>query len=405
MTIDTRKNKAGEVTGYRLRVCVGRDEQYKQVWRTCTIPRPEGLTPAKERKEVQRIADEWEAAQKEEYQRTNAKTDKSKITFADFIETRWIPDHVLDGAHKPAGVTFYKYISTVIIAYFGRKKQLTQIDTESVKRFIGYLNKEARTQKGEPYSAETRVHVYNALRNILNYAKRMHYIKNNPCDDLLEKEKPHKEKKAIDFLDPEQAREFLYYLDSEPFFWRVFVNVLLTCGLRRGECVGLQWRDIDDINPNEPTLSISRNVTIDRNSPEKYSIGTTKTGVDRVIPLSSRVYGLLMDLKHEREEQLQAELSPDTFIFCRDGEPLKPLYPTSPTKWLRRFVERHDLPDISPHDLRHSAATIAMEAGASLKQVQQLLGHSNATVTMQFYAGVSRGAARATVDGIERILG
>ena len=59
-TIEERKDKKGKVTGYRFRTCVGRDEQYKQVWRTVTISRPEGLTPAKERKEVERRADEWE---------------------------------------------------------------------------------------------------------------------------------------------------------------------------------------------------------------------------------------------------------------------------------------------------------------------------------------------------------
>ena len=73
-TIDTRRNKQGDITGYRLRACVGRDEQYKQVWRTCTIPRPEGLTPAKEKKEVQRMADEWEKEQKADYEKIRTKS-------------------------------------------------------------------------------------------------------------------------------------------------------------------------------------------------------------------------------------------------------------------------------------------------------------------------------------------
>ena len=58
-TIVEKKNKAGEIVSYKLMVCVGRDEQYKQVWRTTTISRPEGLTPVKERKEIERQADAW----------------------------------------------------------------------------------------------------------------------------------------------------------------------------------------------------------------------------------------------------------------------------------------------------------------------------------------------------------
>ena len=72
-TISPKKNKQGVVTGYKIRSCVGRDEQYKQVWRTTTISRPDGLTPARERKEIERLADSWEQAQKAEYEKTHAK--------------------------------------------------------------------------------------------------------------------------------------------------------------------------------------------------------------------------------------------------------------------------------------------------------------------------------------------
>ena len=63
-TITTKKDKAGNVTGYKVTLCVGRDEANKQIWRTCTLKMPEGLTPAKERKEVERQADAWAEAEK-----------------------------------------------------------------------------------------------------------------------------------------------------------------------------------------------------------------------------------------------------------------------------------------------------------------------------------------------------
>lgn len=401
-TIDTRKNKSGEVTGYRLRACVGRDEQYKQVWRTCTIPRPEGLTPAKEKKEVQRIADEWETAQKAEYERTHAKTDKDKITLADFIENHWWADHVMDGTHTPSSISFYKYMSDDILAYFGQKKQLKTIDAETVKRYIKYLGTEARTKAGRPYSKTSIQHHFSTLRNILEYARRFHYIQSDPCQDLSQKEKPHRDAKKVDFLGVDKAREFMRCLESEPLFWRVYLNVLITCGLRRGECTGLQWRDID---PDKLTMSVERNVTIDRNSPDKYRVGSTKTGVARTVPLSPRVYSLLMELKREQEERYSTKMFPTMFIFCRASDPRKPTYPTEPTRWQRKFVKRHNLPDVSPHDLRHTAATLALESGASLKQVQELLGHSDPSTTMSFYVGLTEAAQRRTTEGIESLLG
>lgn len=401
-TIDTRKNKKGEITGYRLRACVGRDEQYKQVWRTCTISRPEGLTPAKEKKEVQRLADEWEKDQKAEYERTHSKEDRDKITLADFIKNHWWPDHVMDGTHTPSSISFFGYMSDDIIDYFGQKKRLNQVDAESIKRYIKYLNTTARTKQGKPYSTTTVQHHFSTLRNILEYARRFHYIQSNPCQDLSQKEKPHRDAKKVDFLDVDKAREFMRCLDGEPLFWRAFTNVLITCGLRRGECVGLQWQDID---PDKLTLTVSRNVTLDKNSPDKIRVGSTKTGEDRTVPISNRVYSILMELKREQEGRLQIKMFPGAFIFCRDADPRKPIYPTEPTRWQRKFVKRHNLPDVSPHDLRHTAATLALEAGANLKEVQQLLGHTDPSTTMAFYTGVTEEAQRRTVEGIESLIG
>ena len=148
-TIETRKNKSGEIISYRFRACVGRDEHYKQVWRTCTIPRPEGLTPVKERKEVERQADAWEKSQKEEYLQSSGQQDKNKITLVDFIDNHWWPNHVLDGSHTPSSINFYRYMSADIKEYFGDKRRLSQIDAETVKRYIKYLNTDARLKTNE----------------------------------------------------------------------------------------------------------------------------------------------------------------------------------------------------------------------------------------------------------------
>lgn len=401
-TIDTRRNAKGEITGYRLRACVGRDEQGKQVWRTKSIKRPTGLTPGREQKEVQRIADEWETGQKEDYQRTHSKTDKDRITFERFVRDHWWADHVVDGEHKPSTISFFRYMSNDILEYFGPQKELKQIDTEAVKRYIKFLRTKAQTKSGEPYSQSTIQHHYKTLVNILDYARRMHYVKNNPCDDLSVKEKPHKEKgRTIDFLDMEQAKRFMACLEDEPLFWKVLMNVLITTGLRRGECLALQWRDID---PDKLTLTIERNVTVDRNSPEKYRVGSTKTGEARIVPISPRVYGLLMQLKREHEMRLQVKMHPSAFIFCRTADPRKPIYVTEPTRWQRKFVKRHNLPLVSPHDLRHTAATLALVSGANMKEVQQLLGHADPATTMEFYTAVSEQAQRRTVEGIESMI-
>lgn len=399
-TIDTRRDKAGSITGYRFRACIARDEQGKQVWRTATIKRPEGLTPAREKKEVERLADEWERAQVAQYSKTHSKEDIERITFECFVRDHWMKDHVMDGEHTPSSVSFFRYMSDDLIAYFGTKK-LVQIDTEAVKRYLRYLNKEAVTKSGEPLSAATKQHHFGTLRNILGYAKRLHYIKDDPTADLTQKEKPHRDKKKVDFLDAEQAVKFMGCLSTEPLYWQCLMNVLISTGLRRGEAVALQWGDLD---VKKLELAVVRNVTLDKDAESGLHIGKTKTGESRVVPVSSRLCGLLMELKKEQEQRYQALLLPSSFIFCNEADPYKPIRPDSVTKHVRKFVAANGLPDVSPHDLRHSAASLALEAGADLKDVQQLLGHKDASTTLSFYVGVSEEKQRRTVEGIESII-
>ncbi|MBO4419666.1 MAG: site-specific integrase [Oscillospiraceae bacterium] len=399
-SIKERIDKNGNVS-YLVRVCVGRDEQYKQVFRSTTIKRPEGLTPKKAMKEVERLADLWEQAQKEEYEKTNTKESKDKITFTVFVREHWWKDHVEDGSHTPSTISFYKNMSDDLIEYFGPRKKLTAIDAEAVKRYIKYCNTEAKTKRGESYSPTTTQHHFNTLRSILEYARRFKYVQFDPCQDLNQNEKPKRTKKKIDFLAPDDAKALLKALETEPLFWRAFMNLLITTGLRRGEAVALQWGDID---VDKKTITVQRNVTIDSNSLNKYHVGATKTGEVRTVPVSPRVLALLTALKDEHQTKFGAVMFPTAYVFCSAADAYRPIYPTEPTRWQRKFTERHNLPKVSPHDLRHTAATLALEGGANLKQVQALLGHSDPSTTMGFYAGVTEEAQRRTVDGIENLL-
>ena len=406
-TIAPYKNKAGEILSYKVTAYLGRDEQYKQIRKSTRIPRPKGLTPAKERKEIHRLADAWEQEQKALFEQTNDTSliDKEKlkktITLQEFIDEHWIPDHVYDGSHTPSTISFYLTRAKKIEAYFGSKIKLSQIDLEDIRRYIRFLNTSSDNQRGKTYSQKTVHHYFTTLRTIFDYALRLHYIDSSPFHELRQSEKPRKGKKQIEFLDSTEAKEFLLALEDEPLYWRCFMNVLITTGLRRGEAVGLQW---GDISADKLILTVARNVTLDKNSDNKIYIGETKGKEIRKVPLSSRVYGLLMQLKAEQCEKYGAIMLPSAFIFCRDNDPYLPCYPTEPTRWQSKFVKRHGLKNVSPHDLRHTAATLALESGADLKQIQQLLGHKDAATTMDFYTGISEESQRKTVEGIESLI-
>ena len=400
MAIITNTNKSGEIISYKFRCCVGRDEEYKQVWRTRTVKAEafQGLTPKKLEKELNRQYDEWAEAQKADYTRSHSKIDKERITLAAFINEHWWPDHVMDGTHTPDSVKFYDSMKTDIVRYFGSSIKLSQIDAERVKRYIKYLRTEAISSKGKPYSPATVQHHFGTLRNILSYAARYHYLPVNPCGDLSQREKPQREKKEVDFLVKEDALKFLHCLEQEPLFWRTFGNLLIYAGLRRGEAIGLQWGDIVD-----GKIAIRRNVTMDKNSQDKRHIGQTKTKEGRTVYISNGLLVLLRQFKRDQERKYGA-LLPHAFVFNTPEDPYTPIYPSVPTKWFSRFEDRHDLPKVSPHDLRHTAASLALESGADLKEVQQLMGHKDASTTMEFYAGLSEERKKRTTEKIEELL-
>lgn len=474
-----------KLISYKFVVCVGRDKDDKQIWRTKTVPRPEGYTDRQ--LESQKWKDkldadfkEWAEQKKREFNDDPLAVDLDKLKLADFIQEHWLPYYVHDGSHKPKSIEFYEYTAQKIIDYFPDNIKLRQVNLARVKGFIKYLNTEARVtnivlepipeisvkenadgsstlswtktdadmgytvyrrgtkekyakkltelesttytdpdfssvkpckyivkrriaQAGELYSKTTAKLVFNTLRTILEYAARLHYIDADPCKDLGPKEKPRPKKRDIDFLPSKQAYRFIEALDNEPLYWRTYFNILITTGLRRGECLALQWRDIDKENM---VIHVERNVTRDRTSKDHRHIGETKTEEKATVPLMKRVSDMLDDLRKEQEEDHEVKILPGStaFIFCAADNLYKTCYPSEPTRMLRKITQRYNLPDLSPHDLRHSAATLALEAGANLKQVQTLLRHKDPSTTMSYYAGVSEEIQRQTVQGIEDLI-
>lgn len=422
-TIKANTDKSGKIISYRFRCCVGRDEVDKQIWRSTTIPRPDGLTPAKEKKEVDRLADEWEQKQRQQYElekQGRTHVDKDKMTLDKFITDHWIRKHVHNGKHTPSTISFFTYMGNDIKDYFNDKHpglKLAQINREDILDYLRWMQTEAKTKQGKPYGATTIQHHFSTLRNILEYATYTDYLIEDPCTKLKPEDRPRRESKEIDFLDEDEAIRFLSALDSDEekaywnnatdhLYWKALVNVLITTGLRRGELVGLQWGDFDK---KGLMLHIRRNVTIDTShkddaDPEKkIHIGQTKGKTVRKVPISQYVANLLIDLKKAQDEQYKT-LLPSAYIFCRTDAPYQPMYPTEPTRLTKKFIKRHNLKDVSPHDLRHSAATLAIQSGASVKEIQALLGHKDAATTLKFYAGITEKAQRGTVEGIENLI-
>lgn len=398
-------------SSYLIRTCVGRDELYKQVWRSQTIPkndpRLDGLTPKKLQYRLSAIAYEFESEAKERFRQSSSSGSKAdpRITLERFIYEKWIPLHVQNGKHTPATVGFYHYMAKDISSYFGKVIRVSEITQELVERYIIYLRKSAKTKQGAPLSETTVKRHYETLRQILNNARTRGYIKQDVFADF--KFTSHDKDHTVDFLREAEAAAFLRALAKHgSLYWACLMKIMLFAGLRRGEVAALQWGDLKR-EKGITLLSVSRNATIDTSAPEKLRVGPTKTRNVRLVPLPENLVIDLEMLKADQESKY-GPFTPGAFIFCAGNNVNRPLYPTAPTKWLSRFVqkygEEYGFHAVSPHDLRHSAATLLKNGGLSIKDISELLGHSDVRTTMSFYTGASIEHTSNAISALEKSL-
>lgn len=387
-----RSRDGKNITSYRFRAYLGKDASGKTKFATKTVKPPEGLTPKKMEKELQRQADTWEQALRAGI------IPVEKTSFKAFSQL-WFSTRIDNGKSAQNTVSYYKNLLPRVQAQFG-DQDITKIKPMDVERFFNSLSAQKNT-KGEPlYSQATLHHFYRILNAIFSYAELNDLV---PKNIMRKVQVPKNPKRALkeneDFLTIDEAKRFLKELYDVPLQWRCMMMLFVTTGIRRGEACGLIWQDI---NFQEATLSISRNVTYSKE--QGIKVGPTKTENSvRTLPLSASMVTLLRLWK--REQSKLNPLLPSAFVFANIDDPYQPMFPTSPTRWLHTFTKKHGLPSVSPHDLRHTCGSLMLTSGASVKEVQNTLGHADASTTLNFYVGTDQKALEQASKKLAMALG
>lgn len=195
--------------------------------------------------------------------------------------------------------------------------------------------------------------------------------------DKVERPKPRKDEVKAEepaAYTADEVKKIMSCLDKEPLKWQALVHVLIDTGIRRGECCALKWSCID-FTTGAITIAGNLCYTVDKG----VYLDTPKNGHTRTVYAGDDTIALLRQLRSE-----QAKKAISAYVFTQENSP-EPMHPQSPTRYLKKFSERYGVPDLHPHKLRHTFASIAITSGADVASVSEALGHSDKAVTLRMY--------------------
>lgn len=356
---------------YQIRVSEGYDSKGKQVVRTKTWKPDEGMTARQIEKELQKQAIMFEEQCTKGVVSTNVKFEE--------LSERWFKDYAEVNLKKS---TLHRMKASTIRIYpaFGHLR-VDKITHGQIQAFIDNLAKNGKNLKtGKPLARKTLIHHLSFLSDVFNYAIRLEMISTNPCANIFI---PKGEKKEKEIYTVDEVVQLIDLLERyAPLRYKAFVILAVYSGFRRGELMGLEWKDVDWEN---------RVISVKRTSNYVSEIGsytdTTKTKKStRALKLPQEVFDVLTEL-HDFQEAEKARLGSkwenSDRLFVNDTG--APLFAGMPYKWLKQFTMKHGMRFCDIHSYRHFNATCLINAGVDAVTVSNALGHSTLSTTTGIY--------------------
>lgn len=373
---------------YLLTVFLGRNLDGKQIVKSKTVD-------AKSALDARRQYSDFEAdVLKARFAYDN------KLKVADLCDL-WLRDYV-DIRLAPKTQASYKTQIRLRIKPGLGHVRLKDLRPVHIIRFMNELE-EVRTRfddkKLDKVSDRVVSDVFKILSSMLTDAVEWQMIPDNPCEKVPH---PKVRKKKIHLPPEEDIKKIIAAVLQLDIKHKLMVLLAIYTGLRAGEMLGLQWKDIDF---DKKVISVARS---NQRVGKKLITKEPKTeGSVRKVAFGNGICALLTEYKawQENEKQLMG-----TQWQCGDAEWLftkwngLPMGVTTPTHFWAKFLKTNGFPHMRFHDLRHLSATILIAAGVPIKSVAARLGHSQISTTLDVYADALESVDRAAADRMDDFL-
>lgn len=312
---------------------------------------------------------------------------ESKVTVQSWFDT-WMKEYKKDNVKYGTYTNYQKVYDLYIKEKFGKKK-LIDIRPEHIQKIYNGL-------KADDYSHKTISLVAIVLGGMFKQAYKNQMIQKNPVE-LATIPRSTGKRKEISVLSKEEQKIFQTAAAESPYY-KLYM-VALGTGMRAGELRALEWKDIDFKNK---VIHVQGTLKFHKGEGYKKDVPKTRTS-ERDIPMLDEVWNLL---KKQKKEQAELKLSlgdkwiPDKglehLVFTSGYHRTGFGVPVSNgalncdmKKIVQQIRQQHEsFPDITPHTLRHTFATRGLENGIPPKVMQELLGHTSITMTLDIYSHV-----------------
>lgn len=311
----------------------------------------------------------------------------ASMTFAEWVEC-WMKD--AERSRAPRTIAEYRrLLTTRIIPAIGHIR-LDQLRPRHIFEFMAKLAGVAHARHAEmTITKHSQRKYYCLLSVILQDAVYSGFIVNNPVRQVRA---PKIETHRARFYEPQDVERLWGALQTEPLMWRVIIATGLLLGIRRGELMGLRW---GDINWERNTITIARAAFRIKGYDQQVKAPKTATSY-RCIPMPDPLVAIL---KAWQTEQGGGQGD----YLCADMKK-KWLHIDAPTTWFAKFIARHQLPPLNLHGLRHTAATIMLEAGIPIRTVSEHLGHGQTSTTTNIYAHTTQASREQAATALQNAV-
>ena len=309
--------------------------------------------------------------------------DPNGITFSAYA--KHFIDHQHGLEHKRKTIEGYESILSYRLLPYFKNKRIRSITTTDVNIFLDSLAKEGLAVK-------TKRNIRNVLNGIMVLAVQENVIGFNPLTKIPVFRETKKENRRA--LTGKEVHQLLHALDayyekkknykSVNMLIYPYVYLAIYTGARRGELCALTW---DDIDVEKCTVSINKSIN------EHLDIEVPKTtNAYRVNVIPKDVMAKLLPFKDSKCNKV--------FHTCT-GEYIKP---SNIARAFRNILKFGSLPHIRLHELRHTLATLALQAGVPITDISKQLGHASISTTLDFYSHASNESSENVVKGFSEIV-